>query len=213
MNTATSTGCKILCLSMFYASTVVAQQLDPRLVTYPDLIVVNVNVVSMEDDGVNEDVGSTYQALAVRDSRILGLGTTEEIRRMAGPDTAVYDVRGRTVILGIIDTHSHPYESAMGHWGPRRTGTYKIVEEAGDTWDDIFRKTLDLVGELKTKHEPDSWLFIDWPGNIESSDIQKDTMIRVHRAFTRHMLDEVNSEQNIYITGNRGVLNTRAMEA
>lgn len=215
MNTASSIAYKIVifCLSMFYANAGVTQQLDPRLVTYPDLIVVNANVVSMDDDGVNESTGSNYRALAVRDGRILGLGSTAEIRRMAGPDTAVYDVNGRTVIPGIIDTHSHPHESAMGHWGPPRTGTYDIEEEAGDTWDDIFQKTLDLVSELKTKHEPDSWLFIDWPRNIESSDIQKDTMLRVHRAFTRHMLDEVNSEQNIYITGNRGVLNTRAMEA
>jgi predicted amidohydrolase YtcJ len=214
MNSLTSMASKtfIICLSLLYASAGITQQLDPRLVKYPDLIIVNGNVVSMDDDGVNENVGSTYQALAIRDGRILGLGSTAEIRRMVGPETMEYDVNGRTVIPGIIDTHSHPHESAMGHWGPPREGTYTIEEEEGDTWNDVARKTLELVADLKTKHEPGFWLLINIPRYLESSDIQKDTMLRVHRFLTRHMLDQVNSVQNIYITGNRGVLNTRGME-
>ena len=202
----------LICIGLFYVSTGIAQQLDPLLVNYPDTIFINGNVVSMDDDGVNENVGSTYQALAVRDGRILSLGTTEYIRNLAGPDTTVYDANGRTIIPGIIDTHSHPPEYAEDHWGPPRDGDYDIQADEDDTWEDIALKTIDLVKELKEKYEPDFWLFINWPRNIPSSNMQKDTALRVHRVLTRHMLDEVNSEQNIYITGNRGVMNTRGME-
>jgi len=204
----------LIFFSFFYTASGFSQQIDPRLVSYPETIFINGNVVSMDNDAINLEgnPGSIYQALAVREGRILSLGTTESIRRLAGPDTVIYDVKGRTIIPGIIDTHSHPQEYAMEHWGPPRDGNYTIEEEAGDTWDDIVQKTLDLIAGLKDKYPPDYWIFINWPRNIATSNIQKDTMLRVHRLLTRHMLDEVNSVQNIYITGNRGVLNTRGME-
>jgi predicted amidohydrolase YtcJ len=143
----------------------------------------------------------------------MSLGTTESIKKLAVPSTVVYDVKGRTIIPGIIDTHVHLHESAMGHWGPPRTGDYDIEAEEGDTWDDIVQKTLALAESLKTKHPPGYWVFINIPRYLSTSNIQKDTMLRVHRMLTRHMLDKVNSVQKIYITGNRGVLNTLGMQS
>ena len=61
-----------------------AQQADPRLLSYPELLIINGKVVSMEDTGLNESIGKTYEALAVRNGRILDLGTTADIRRLGG---------------------------------------------------------------------------------------------------------------------------------
>ena len=108
----------LLWIGLFYAGIGVAQQLDPRLLNYPDSVVINGKIVSMDDGGVNENVGSTYQALAIRDGRILSMGTTENVNRLVGPETVVYDVKGRTVIPGIVDTHVHIWGAAQGHWGP-----------------------------------------------------------------------------------------------
>ena len=43
---------------------------------------------------------STREALAIRDGRIVALGGNPEMRRLAGPQTRVIDLEGRTAIPG-----------------------------------------------------------------------------------------------------------------
>ena len=50
---------------------------------------------------------STREALAIRDGKIAATGTTVEMRKLAGPDTRLIDLGGRTVIPGLIDSHMH----------------------------------------------------------------------------------------------------------
>jgi hypothetical protein len=55
---------------------------------------------------------STQQALAIRDGKIAAVGTTAQIRKLAGPKTQVVDLGGRTVIPGLIDSHMHAIRAA-----------------------------------------------------------------------------------------------------
>src|SRR5215469_16950157 len=55
---------------------------------------------------------STQQALAVRDGKIAAVGTTAQIRKLAGAKTTVIDLGGRTVIPGLIDSHMHAIRAA-----------------------------------------------------------------------------------------------------
>jgi len=200
----------VLGLGLLYSLTALAQQPDPRLLDYPDTILLNGNIVSMDDAGVNENTGPTYQAIAIRDRRIMALGTTADIRGLAGPHTAVFDLKGRTVIPGITDTHAHLWDYAQAHWGPPRKNEFSIKADKGDKWPDIVRKTLDLVSSLKSKLKPKEWVIINWPRRVNN--IQSDVAIRNHQVLTRQMLDNANSEQRIIIVGNRGVFNTPGME-
>ena len=197
--------------SALLAGQVTAQQVDPRLVTYPEAVIVNARIVSMSDTGLNENTGATYEALAIRGGRILDLGTTADIRKLAGPETRIYDVKGRTVIPGIIDTHAHLWDYAQDHWGPKLDSLYQIKAEEKDTWKDIVQKTLDLVAAEKSKKKPGDWIIISWPRRVEG--IQSDVAIRNHRILTRQMLDKANDVQKVLIEGNRGVMNTPAQDA
>ncbi|MGH9365374.1 MAG: amidohydrolase, partial [Thermoanaerobaculia bacterium] len=47
------------------------------------------------------------QALAVRDGRIVAVGSNREIEKWRGPKTKVLDARGRRVVPGLIDSHTH----------------------------------------------------------------------------------------------------------
>ncbi|WP_201979450.1 amidohydrolase [Hymenobacter rubidus] len=47
------------------------------------------------------------QALAVRGERIVAVGSTADIAKLAGPRTRRIDLRGRTVVPGINDAHTH----------------------------------------------------------------------------------------------------------
>jgi predicted amidohydrolase YtcJ len=67
----------------------------------PDLVLVNGKVVTVDDRF------TIAQALAVKGQRITAVGTSADIRKLTGPNTKVLDVRGRTVIPGLIDNHAH----------------------------------------------------------------------------------------------------------
>ena len=73
----------------------------PRPLPYPDLILYNGKIRTF----VSET--STCEALACIGSRIVATGTSDEIRRLAGPSTQAIDLKARTAIPGLTDTHVH----------------------------------------------------------------------------------------------------------
>ncbi|RPJ58197.1 MAG: amidohydrolase [Acidobacteria bacterium] len=56
---------------------------------------------------------SIAEAMATRGDRIVAVGTTAEIRKLAGPETRVIDLKGQTVLPGLIDSHMHPTAASM----------------------------------------------------------------------------------------------------
>lgn len=60
-----------------------------------------------------DDSNPHVQALSVRDGRIQALGTEEQMRQLAGPETRVIDLQGNTLMPGLIDAHTHPILSAL----------------------------------------------------------------------------------------------------
>ena len=73
----------------------------PQAKPYPDVILFNGRIRSFARDG------SIYEALACAGGRIVSIGRSDEVRRLAGPDSAEIDLRGRPVIPGLTDTHVH----------------------------------------------------------------------------------------------------------
>jgi predicted amidohydrolase YtcJ len=64
----------------------------------------------------------------VRDGRIAAVGATADIRALAGPNTRVVDLAGRSVIPGLIDSHIHAIRAGLTfatevHWIGARTLT------------------------------------------------------------------------------------------
>jgi predicted amidohydrolase YtcJ len=67
----------------------------------PTRILVNGSIVTMDaSDGVAE-------ALAIEDDKIIAVGPNADMRQLAGPETSIVDLGGRTVIPGLNDTHIH----------------------------------------------------------------------------------------------------------
>ena len=67
----------------------------------PDLLVLNAAIHTMDP------ARPTAAALAVAGNRIVALGSTPEIRALAGARTRVVDAAGRTVLPGFNDAHVH----------------------------------------------------------------------------------------------------------
>src|SRR3989304_2059871 len=88
------------------------------LVFYPDTIVHNAKLVTMDDHtvGINTPVGTIAQAMAIRDQKVMAVGTNAQILAMAGPRTEKIDVKGRMVMPSIIDTHDHAHGGVANRW-------------------------------------------------------------------------------------------------
>ena len=66
-----------------------------------DKILTNGKIVTVDDRF------TIAQALAIRGQRIVAIGSNVDIERLRGPATETIDLRGRTVIPGLIDNHAH----------------------------------------------------------------------------------------------------------
>jgi hypothetical protein len=53
------------------------------------------------------------QAIAIKDGRICATGNDAEIVQYRGPGSRTVDLKGRTVVPGLIDSHSHPIRGGL----------------------------------------------------------------------------------------------------
>ncbi len=53
-------------------------------------------------------------AVAIRGGRFTSVGSDQDVLRTAGPATVKVDLHGRCVLPGLIDSHCHPIEAALG---------------------------------------------------------------------------------------------------
>jgi len=91
---------------------------------------------------------SQAEALAIRGNKILAVGTDAEVRVAAGDNANIVDLKGRTVLPGFIDPHTHVVagsvvDSVMEYVGMARFGTVDEVlkhlqkvakDKAADEW-------------------------------------------------------------------------------
>ena len=66
-----------------------------------DLVIINANVRTMDQ------ARPRAEAVAVYGNRLAAVGTTAEVRRLAGPRTRVIDAKGALVLPGFNDSHVH----------------------------------------------------------------------------------------------------------
>jgi predicted amidohydrolase YtcJ len=83
-----------------------AHPIDPPKVS-ADLILVNAKIWTVDRERPEVEAAASWNG------RILALGTTTEIRTLAGPKTVVIDARGRRVVPGFHDSHLHLLGSGL----------------------------------------------------------------------------------------------------
>ena len=80
-----------------------------------DILLLNGRIVTLDPaSGIRE-------ALAIEAGHIAATGSTEAMRKLAGPATEIIDLDGRTVIPGLIDSHIHAIRAGFRyatevHW-------------------------------------------------------------------------------------------------
>jgi predicted amidohydrolase YtcJ len=109
--------------------------------TPADLILLNGRIAT-QDDRL-----SFVNALAIKNGRIHATGDTKTIIAYKGPATRVVELNGRTVIPGLIDSHSHPI----------RGGLYYNLELR---WDGVpsLADAMRMLREQARRTPPNHWV-------------------------------------------------------
>lgn len=154
-------------------------------------LLVNGKFITMEDDM------PFAEALAIRDNRILYIGTDNEARKLASLDTEVIDLRGKTAIPGLIESHTHPTYYAQQLSGLKLSGTATTSLKA------LLRHILEAAKQTPKG----AWICgYGW----DESKFDEGPIL-----LTKEILDTAAPEHPVFIRrtcGHIGVLNTMAMK-
>ena len=156
----------------------------------PDLILTNGKIITVDDRF------TIAQAVAVRGDRIVAVGTTQEITRLAGPSTRRIDLRGRAVIPGLIDNHAHIMEEGKIWQQELRLDGVETRKEA-----------LEMVRTKARAVAPGQWVYTLGGWSI-------DQFTDNRKPFTREELDQVapNNPVLLQFTRSQTYLNSKAIE-
>ena len=195
-------------------------QLPPEVARagYADTIFVNGKIVSMDDVSNSTEVGRIYQALAVKGERIMKLGTSEEVRPLAGPETKVLDLQGRTLIPGIIEPHSHIYGRVtslldrLGFEYPPK-GVLMATTQAERSLEETQANIRDALKEAVQKANPGDWVVLRVQPHPEEP-IELRVWSWTRRLSEKRTLDLWGGNENPVLLqpGSRGWVNSKALE-
>ncbi len=155
-----------------------------------DRILVNGSVITVD----KED--RVCQGAAVTGNKISAVGTSEEMKSLAGPRTQVFDLRGRTLLPGFNDAHCH-----FGNYGPVKFNIVACPE--------VIRSIEDLKKEIR-KRAADTpkggWILGRGYDN---------TKLKENRHPTRWDFDEAAPDHKVFILrtcGHLGVANSLVLK-
>ena len=159
-------------------------------VHYPDMTLAGGKIVTVDQKA------SIAEAIAIRDGRISAVGSSAEIRMLAGPRTTTVDLNGRTVIPGLIDSHLHAIRDG-------RTFVARLDWSSVST----LKQALDTIRAATRRTSPGSWIVAigGWDPN----------QLAEKRSPTPQELDEAAPDHPVYVQQlyDLAVLNLRAMQA
>ncbi len=157
-------------------STEAARDGSPAAGADPDLIVLNAKVYTMDARMPRAE------AFAVTAGRFSAVGSTRDIKTLAGTSTETYDARGMTIVPGFIDTHNH-------------AGGEVLLNEVlvGNPFEVEFVSIRSIIGKLRERAQKTA------PGTWVEGYFFDDTKLSDKRPLTRRDLDEVSTEHPVIV--------------
>lgn len=183
------------------------QNLPPEILRYADIVMVNGPVLTMDKDTPDFTVA---QAVAIRDGRIIAVGDSATILRMAGPKTRKIDLAGKAVMPGVVDTHSHPNRYALNHYQSEFLPGYmkwlkdNKIHTGSVRWETGREKALAQLKAVVEKAAPGDLIYLGSRGNPV-----------VMKEVSRKDLDEIAPNHEVFVgIGNEmwGLVNTRMLD-
>jgi predicted amidohydrolase YtcJ len=156
-----------------------------------DLILSNGKIVTVDDRF------TIAQAVAIKGNRIVAVGANQEMDRLAAPNARRINLRGRTVIPGLIDNHNHLL---------RAGNTWQLELR----WDGVYsrKKAIEMLRARAKQVGPGQWVFnIGGWATAQFADDPK--------PFTREELDQIAPDNPVALQESyyQVFLNSRGLKA
>lgn len=143
-----------------------------------------------------DKAGTRTSAIAVRDGRVLAVGSDRDMMILAGPQTRRHDLGGRSVIPGFVETHTHPYFFGL---------TLDATVDAGTPPNESMDDLVERVAQAARTTPPGEWIV---------GYRYDDTLLREGRHPTRRDLDPVSGDHPVllvHISGHFVTANSLAL--
>jgi len=154
-----------------------------------DLVLLNGKIVTVDPSD------TIAEAVAVKDGRFFKVGSSEEIRLLAGSKTRIIDLGGKTVLPGFIDSHEHCIRRGLqSDWVDCSSPPMRTIEDIVEA----------LAAKAEGKPEGD-WVIGSW---FDESKLDEG------RFPTREDLDRASAKHPIYLGragGHNAVANSLAL--
>ena len=131
---------------------------------------------------------SIRQAIAISGNRIRAVGSDADILPLAGAGAKALDLRGHTVIPGIVDIHAHLDREGLKSIYPSLEGLHSIVE------------IQERIKELAADKTPGEWV-VTMPVGDPPNYADMPQSLAEGRFPNRHDLDLVAPDNPVYIKG------------
>ena len=158
----------------------------------PELLVLNAKVLTM-DTGVPR-----AEAFAVKNGRFVAIGSTADIRGLAGRGTQTYDARGMTVVPGFTDCHNHAGGTTL---------LYEVL--VGNPFEVEFVTIASIIEKLRARAR-------ELPaGTWVEGYFHDDTKLKDKRPLNIKDLDQVSTEHPVVVRhrgGHTSFYNSKAFE-
>jgi len=158
-----------------------------------------------------DDQFSVVEAVAVREGRVLMVGTSTDVLKLSGPDTVTIDLKGRTVTPGLIHTHVHmesPGRYARGLSAAVRQ-QYPLNFRLVKSKEDVIKQIKDTIAAFQ--FQPGEWIYFPTNPSGEQARLLFDEL-------NRWELDKAAPDNPILVSLgvpilNMVLINSRAIEA
>ncbi|MFP3984704.1 MAG: amidohydrolase [Candidatus Bathyarchaeia archaeon] len=109
---------------------------------HAELVLVNGNIITMNSKQPR------VQAIAIRDGKIVAVGTSKQILTHVGRGTEKIDLKGRTVIPGFVDAHIHGASlgRSLSQIDLRNVKSIKEIQQKVKEWTDDTPKGRWIIG-------------------------------------------------------------------
>jgi len=172
------------------AAGLLARPLSAFAAIDPDLIVLNAKVHTIDSELPR------VEAFAIAGSRFAALGTSADVRALAGKRTRTFDATGMTIVPGFIDTHNHAGGTTL---------LYEVL--VGNPFEVEFVTIQSVIDKLKARARELP------PGTWVEGYFHDDTKLKDKRPLNVRDLDQVSTEHPVVVRhrgGHTSFYNSRA---
>ncbi len=179
---------------------------------YPTLIAFNGKIATVDSRLM------IYESIAVRGERIWKLGTDKEIKQLAGPQTKMVDLKGRTVVPGLIDVHTHPHLFGLWHLQSKYVPELEPIFVDGKNAGEVVGNFASTIKARIKKIGPGKWIYAAIPyraGMILGTSIDfSGRPLSTGGQITRKTLDKIAPDNPLVVVQGCcvGLGNTKARE-